>query len=559
MLNNIKSIIAVAGIALLCGGCDKFLNTPPVGSLPSEGYYSTPAHIEQGVRGVYSGLINIEANQYMIFSEDRSDNTWGDPVVNGVRAFSEVAFLRFSSSLDELGTLWKNWYSVIYNANTVLSYIDGVTFESEDVKNQLKGELLFLRGYAFFELARTFGNVPLADHALSASEAKGTAQSTPEDVINNRVIPDLQEAESLLPYESGMKGTDGTSIGGEGRADKVVAEAMLARVYMTLKGFPFNDSSAKTQAASYLKKVLDYSSSNGDKYWAPTIEEWQKQWLTDYELSNKYQIFSIQHRVSAGNKMIFVEGVGLSGEYVAHGSTYCNGSTMNSVYPEATLRYEYVSNNDPRGLGCSFLDGYEAYGSTTAYSNTEFEVEYNGEMVTSYENSINTKFLPYAQKREALGVSFDDTSIDAATNSNGGGWPVNFPVLRLEDMMLLYAELLAEDGNVADALGYVNKIRNRAGVAPVPTSASSAEALNYIKRERKLELYLEGVRWFDQVRYGEWEETTTAKFDRYKVNGEYRQGVSTSNIVAGRHFLPIPYSEMSAVPGLYVQNTGWSD
>lgn len=545
MLKNIAKIFVVAGIAALSVSCQEFLTTPPVGNLSPDGYYNTPAKIEEGVKGVYSILRNVETDHYLTFSEDRSDNMWVEPAPNGIRSSSEVSFYRFQSSLSEAKSLWSNWYRLIYNANSVLASLESVEFSNEAIKNQFKGELLFLRGYAHFELGRSFGNVPIVTANLSAEEAKTLKQSTPVQVIN-AAIQDLKDAEGLLPYENGVKNNSGAAIGGAGRADKVVAQAMLARAYMTLAGYPFNDAQAKSSAKGYLESVLNYSKQNGDKYWAPTAEEWQKQWLTDPNISNKYQIFSVQHRLSTGNGMTTQSaGTSLSAEYLPYGG---GGSLMYPVFIDAALRYEYVKNNDKRGLGQAFMDGYEAYGATLKYSNTEIELTLeDGSKVTSYEASINTKWCPFEQKRKPLGVDFDDSSL--------GGWPLNFPILRLEDMMLLYAEIVA-DSDPAGAMAYVNKIRTRAGV-PTVSASSKEEAMKHIKNERKLEFFLEGIRWFDQVRYGEWKETTIAKYDRYKIDGEYRQGVSTANIKDGKYLLPIPLDEMNTVPGLYTQNPDW--
>lgn len=545
MLKKITKLFVVVGIAALSVSCQEFLTTPPVGSLSPDGYYNTPAKVEEGIKGVYALLRNIEADQYLTCSEDRSDIMWVDPVANGIRSCSEIAFFRIDNTFGEAQNLWANWYRIIYNANSVLASIEAITFENEALKNQFTGELLFLRGYAHFELARLFGNVPIVKANLSAEEAKTLKQSTAAEVINAAIL-DLKDAETALPYENGMKSSSGAAIGGEGRADKVVAQAMLARAYMTLKGWPHNDANATASAKSYLEAVLNYSTQNGNKYWAPTAEEWQKQWLTEPSISNKYQIFSIQHRLGTGNSITGNSLTsGLSGEYLPNGG---GGGLMTPIYIEASLRYEYVKNNDKRGLGQSFIDGFAAYGGNNEYGNTEIEITLeDGSKVKSYEASLNTKLLPFIQKRQALGVQFDDSSL--------GGWPVNFPILRLEDMMLLYAEIVAES-DPAEAMTYVNKIRTRAGV-PTVSASSKEEAMKHIKNERKLEFFLEGVRWFDQIRYGEWKETTIAKYDRYKINGEYRQGVSTANIKDGKYLLPIPLTELEAVPGLYTQTDGW--
>lgn len=549
MSKAFKHIAIFAGMAMLFGSCQGYLNTPPADDLSPDGYYNTPLHIEQGVRGVYSILRDVELNQYLLMSEERSDNLWADPAPNGIRSCSEVSFFRFGSSMDDIKTLWKDWYNLIYNANDVLQAIDAVGFKDQKIKDQFKGELLFLRGLAHFEMARTFGNVPVIDHKLSADEAKSIPQSAPIDVIKNRAIKDLEDAEKLVPYGDEMKNYNGVLISGEGRADKIAVKALLARMYMTIKGWPYNDASATAKAKAYLEEVLKYSKDNGDKYWAPTIDEWKKQWMTDPNIANKYQIFSIQHRLSSGNPLAKNEGYAISGEYLPLGGD--TGGLMTPVAPEMSLWYEYDSNNDPRGHGLAYLDGYDAWGSTPAYSNTKtkFTLE-DGSEAEAFEMSINTKFCPYEQKREPLGINFDDATL--------GGWPLNFPVLRLEDMQLLYAEILVEEGNVSGAMGYVNKIRERAGIELVPENPDAEKALEFIKRERRLEFYLEGIRWFDQIRYGEWKETTIAKFDRYKIGGEYRQGVSDANVYGERYLSPIPYAELTAAPGLYKQNSDWN-
>lgn len=553
MLKNIKHILIAVIAVSAAVSCQDYLNTPPVGSLSPDGFYNSPAHVESGVLGVYSKLQGVEDNQYILCSEDRSDNVWVNSNPDGTRVCSEMSFLRVSSATAEFGSLWAGWYSLIYNANTVLANIDAVEFGSESVKNQFKGEVLFLRALAHFELARTFGNVPIVDHVLSSAESKELAQSTPADVIKNRVIPDLTEAENLLPYRSAMVDAGGSSIAGDGRADKLAAQALLARVYMTLKGFPFNDASAKANAQSYLTKVLQ----NGASYFAPTIDEWKKQWMTDNAISNKYQIFAIQHRLGSGLQITFTSGTMIKNlTFVTDG--YHSGSEMNPVFPEATLRYEFVSNNDPRGLGWSFIDGYDEYeGGVTKYSTTWTDFSYNGATINSVENAINCKWCPTIPKRDETGIAFDESQLGTSTGSYNK-WPLNFPILRYEDMMLLQAELYAEDGQTDQALALVNQIRNRAGIAP-RTASSAAEALKYVKKERQLELYLEGVRWFDQVRYGEWKETTLAKWDNYKIGGAYRANISASSIVEGRHFAPIPMSETTAIPGLYNQNPGWEE
>lgn len=553
MKSIFKYAALVAGLALLCVSCKNKLTIPPVGSLSSEGYFNDPAHVEEGIRGTYSKLRGIENGAYATMSELRSDNVWMDPAPNGTREPSEIGHYRFTPSTGVVGSLWANWYSVIYNANNVLESMDKVTFTNEDVKKQFKGELLFLRAYAHFEMTRVFGNVPIVDHVLSSSESNTLKQTSAKDVLNTLVVPDLKEAIDLLPYQKSMRNSSNGSASNEFRADKLAAQGMLARVLMTLYGWPYKEESVRPAAKSLLKEVIDFAKGNG--YWTDSEVEWKKMFTTDRATQNKLFIFAIQHTNSTGNTFAYNScGESLSTEYFptfTSGSTL-NGNNMTPAYVEATIRHEYEVTGDKRGEFC-ILDTMNPIGLYQGYPNrkTDFTLD-NGERVSIYERSLCTKWLPYATKRESVGVQFNDGDLS-------GGWPVNFPIIRTEDMMLLYAELLAGDGDAAAAVEIVNSIRKRAGVELRPTSCSAAEALEFVKKERKLEFFGEGIRWFDEIRYGEWKEATVKMFNRY-INSSYAGYASTvapGNVVDGKYLCPIPETEMKTVPGLYVQNDGW--
>ena len=554
MKNIFKYAALVAGLALLSVSCNNSkLVIPPVGSLSSEGYFATPAHIEEGIRGAYSRVVGNEGNEYIYLSETRSDNLFPDPAPNATREATEIGHYRFNASMGNVGSVWSGWYSAIYNVNNVLANLENVEFTNDAVKKQFRGELLFLRAYSHFELVRVFGNVPVVDHVLGATEAAELKQTPGADVLKNTVIPELQEAISLLPYQSGMLSYSGGSASGEFRGDKLAAQAMLARVYMTLYGWPYKDSSVKAEAKSLLKSVIDYATANG--YWAPNATEWKKMFTTDRVAQNKYFIFSFQHTLASSNTLAFIScAEALTVDYLptqVTNSRY-NGNSMYTGYVEATLRYEYQVTGDERGKFC-ILDTMAPVGTYTGYTNrlTDFTLD-SGETVTAYERSVNTKWVPYAAKRESVGVTFDDHDLNT-------GWPMNFPIIRTEDMMLLYAELLVEDNDIAGAMDIVNRIRTRAGVEARPTNCSAAEALNFVKMERKLEFLGEGIRWFDEIRYGEWKDATVKIFNRYlnSSNPGYKSTVSTVSIVDGKYLCPIPETEMNTVPGLYVQNEGW--
>ncbi len=546
-IKNIFRIVPVVGccglLAIGAMSCDSYLNQPPVNLLSSDGFYQTLAQANQGVIGVYSDLRYATDYEYYGMSECRSDNAWVNPVVNGQNDRSDVSAFRATAVTGTFESTWNMWYKVIYDANVAIQKIQGATYDNETIQAQFLNEVRFLRGWAYFELARLFGNVPMVTEAASPSTVNNTPQSDALTIINTVVIPDL-EAALNLPEKGKVVNAAGTAVPDQGRADKTAAAAMLARVYMTLAGYPFNDSSAMAKAKTYLQQVLDKKSN----YWATDITEWRKQWTPDYH--NKYSIFAIQYRSGGTGD----PGTGFFVKSLP--PSYTNGVGVRlygyDIFIEKTLRYEYDKiysggNKDLRGEGWTLLDGYEAEANTVAYSNEKESVTVDGVTTDVYVKSQFYKPLPSKPKMDALGLSMDYSALVSMYD-----WPVNFPILRIEDMMLLNAEIMCAENNVSGAVAIVNEIRERAGCDPV-SATTAAEALKYVKRERRLELAGEGIRWFDQVRYGEWKQDIIDMFNRYG-NPE---GTSTADVTDGRYLYPIPQNQMNITPGLYKQNTGY--
>lgn len=531
--------VIVAG-ASSCG--DDYLNTPPRNQLSSDGFYATPSQCNQGIVGIYADLRQLTTNEFWLMSEVRSDNMWVEPQPNGERSYSEIGTFRASAAETTFELAWNEWYKLIYDANQAIAKIPGTTFTNESIREQFINEARFLRGWAYFELVRLFGDVPMITAPKSVSEANNTAQSPARTVIDQVVIPDL-EAALNLPEKGGLKNGLGATV--TGRADRSAAQGMLARVYMQLAGYPFNDQSAAAKAKTYLTQLLAKKS----QYWAPTISEWRRQWMPSY--ANKYSVFAIQYASGgSGNPSIFEMSPGLPPSYT---SVRIFG---NGIWPNKALMYEFerqqkTGNKDLRGEGYTYILGYD-YESDQwpTYTRLTEDVTVDGVTTSQPANAINYKFM--ASKRKAAEFGIDQNIESGITNYDD--WPVNYPVIRIEDMMLLYAEILVSEGKIAEAMAMVNEIRNRAGVDAVPTAGIDATtALNYVKRERRIELCGEGVRWFDQVRYGSWKQDIINKFNSYNNP----PGTDAGNVADGRYLYPIPSNQMGIIPGLYKQNKGY--
>lgn len=541
---KLKNIIYLGALLSATTSCKEYLDQPPVDLLSSNGFYQTTAQANQGVLGIYADLRYATDQTYYHMSEVRSDNAWVTPETNGQRDYSDIGCFRAGAENTMFESAWDMWYKVIYDANVAIQKIDGATFDNADVQAQLLNEAHFLRGWAYFELVRLFGNVPMVTEPSSPSVVNDLPQTDGLTIINSLVIPDLQAALNL-PERGKVLGATGKAVPEQGRADKTAAAAMLARVYMTLAGFPFNDNSAMAQAKNYLSQVLAKKAD----YWAPDIIEWRKQWTPDY--NNKYSVFAIQYRTGGtGNTGIFNIVKSLPPSYTAGVGVRLFG---NDIFLEKTLRYEFDrvysgGNKDLRGEGWSLLDGYEAEANTVAYSNAREAVNWiPGSQDSVYTRTMFYKPIPSKPKMDELGLTMDYASL-----KDYNDWPCNFPVIRIEDMMLLNAEIMCAEGNIAGAIAVVNEIRERAGCDAVSASTAS-EALDLVKRERRIELMGEGVRWFDEVRYGTWKQDILDMFARYNNPN----GTSPSNVTDGRYLYPIPQNQMAITPGLYQQNAGY--
>lgn len=547
---KIKGIIAVSILLFAITSCSDFLDTPPVNLLSSDGFYQSPSQSEQGILGIYANLRQLACDEYLYMSECRSDNTWVTPEIN--REYGEIATFRAGDEVATFNTVWNTWYKVIYDANVAIAKIPDCNFNNNDsMKDQFLGEAHFLRGWAYFELSRLFGNIPLIDIPMSPAEVKNVPQSTSREIIDKIVIPDLTTAKSKLPLSKDMVDSKNSLIPKNGRADRIAAQAMLARVYMTLWGFPYNDSSAQSLAETELKAVITFSESNNDKYWAPDSTEWRKQWMPAEEYYNKYSIFAIQYRSGGtGNPAIFYFGPKMPPSYTSF------AQFGNEIFLEKSMMYEFDKTyqidgktlRDARGIDYSVLTGYEAEPNNPAYSNIIDKLKLpDGSEVDVFTRTMFYKYLPSKRKIEALGFSMDvETGMKDYLD-----WPVNLPIIRYEDILLMYAEILTTK-DIGEAMKIVNRIRKRAGCAP-ETAQNAEEALSFIKRERRIELLGEGVRWFDLIRWNEWQSAIIGMFDSYNNP----QATDKNNVKNGRYLYPIPLNQMNVKPGLYKQNEGY--
>lgn len=497
---------------LLFSSCEDFLDVDSPSSRPTENFYETPAQCEQALTGIYNGLLPL-SNYAILLCEGRADDVWTEAADDKQRDYVDISV--FNPNIYTISTLnsaWNDLYEIVARANLFLEKIEDVEFDDETIKKSFIAEARFLRGYAYFELVRYFGRVPVSLKSLTAEEAMNLKQSEDVDTYNTAIIPDLEYAVENLDEQAY---THSGGIAPAGRANVIAAKALLGRVYLTMSGFPLYDSEKENKASVLFKEVIDYADATG-KYWEPARERWPHIWISDND--NKYHIFEIQYVAEKdyGNPMVFTSVPNVGTDYI--------GIQMSG-----------------NRITCSdALAGiYETYPDDIRYPYT-----------VDSSKKYFTKFFEHKIKRAELGYTDIDGLIVDRTY-----FPINFPIIRLEDVMLMYAEIIGPTG---DGINLVNKIRTRAGL-PELTAEEKADFANAVDVERRRELAFEGIRWHDIVRHNKYIECVTAKFNAYiydengtAIHPNYLKYLG--NIRPGTHLYPIPDTQMKARPGLYEQN-----
>lgn len=515
-------MMLLCGLALTLSSCEDWLDVDSPSSRPVKDFYQTPVQAEQALLGVYNGLLPLP--EYAVLTSDgRSDDVWTEPADDKQRDYVDISV--FNPNIYTTSTLndaWNDLYAIVARANLFLEKVQDLDFQLDedvevDVKSTFLAEARFLRAYAYFELVRYFGRVPVALHSLTADEAMTTPQSEPKDVYAQAIIPDLEYAVEH------MQDVAYTCTGEEaevGRATLPAAKALLGRVYVTMAGYPLNDTEKAELAKPLLKDVIDYADETG-KYWAKDADEWRRIWISDND--NKYHIFEIQYvaEKNYGNPMVFLSVPNVGTDYVG---------------------IQMSGNRITCDTGLEEL--YEEYPSDVRY-----------EATVDPEDRYFTKFFEHKIKRAELGYSDIDGQIVDRTY-----FPINYPLIRLEDVMLMYAEL---EGPTTEAVRLVNRIRTRAGLPELTDADKTEEAFQQrVDDERRRELAFEGIRWHDIVRHHTYIERIQEKFMRMAadetgtiIRPTYLNYVN--NVQEGTYLYPIPDTQMKAKEGLYQQNEAY--
>jgi len=460
-----------------------FIELNPISTVTVDALYKTDKDFEDAVIGMYSPL-RIQYENFWLFGDLPGDDTEQQHSASIDLVSMNNFFV--NSSMSVLNSTWLNYYKIIYNGNSLLSQIEGADPAIVKNKDRHIGEAKFIRALAYFDLVRIFGDVPLIIAPITINEASQKGRDKVDVIYNDLIIKDLIEAEKLLPTSY-----TGANIG---RVTKGAARALLGKVYLTRKDFPKAE-----------EKLLEVT-----KMGYSLLKEYKD--LFDFTKSEHHSEYIFDIEYTAG-------GLGM-------GSTFSNRfvPNMSQIINFYGLKGAGGQQGSPTLPIFSLYEPNDTRKPISVSKVTDGLIDKDGKKIPLIPIDLTTYSRKYV------------TPLQIQNDS-----PVNWKVIRYADVLLMLAEALNENGKTGEALIHLNLVRKRSGLGGF-SNLSANEAREKIYSERRLELHLEGHRWFDLVRTGRALAT-----------------LSSLGIQPFMTVFPIPLVQMQIInnPSIFPQNPGY--
>lgn len=577
--NLFKYIPLIAGfIAFAQVGCNKELDLKPINEIPDADYWKTADQYKIAANEFYTYLISF--NQ-VLYDAPHSD----------IRGDLVAQRNTFSNGSNALAASDGNW-NTAYNRIRAINYL--LAKDSADLSNSVRPERMqyvaeakFFRAYIYFDLLQQFGGVPIITRPLDISSAELQAPRNTRDQVVDLIVKDLEEAIAILPLESGI------SAANKGRISKGAAQAFLGRVSL----YEGTWQKFRNGNASRYNALFDKSIAASDSVIA----------------SNQYQLFAPAVLGDSAQKYLFIledeksnpAGIGKSAnkEYIL-----ANRYSFSLRQIRQNVTHTWVNSALSKKFADMFLsqDGlpieksplFQGYTMTRSeYINRDNRMRYTMMIDSNYywdnENpGARTDWLGDAadiatsrgRHNAANGTGYQNQKWGTERRLNDNEEGYDWPVIRLAEVYLNYAEAVFErNGSISDADldKSLNKVRNRVNKAMPKLSLAlvtnnGLDMRTEIRRERTIELFLEGFRVDDLKRWKTAEIEMPMNVTGVKWKGtrwETRwlvSGKAPYSLDAGGHLifegsrqwaeknylLPIPTQQIQLNPNL-AQNPGW--
>ncbi len=562
--------IALLASGLLLNSCGKeFLEKTPQGQL-GETQISNGEGIEAVLLGAYSimnGNVSGSWGNYAaapsqwVFGEITSDNAHKGSEETDQPNMNLLEMLNPNPANDNLSTMWQVYYEGVLRANSTIRLIKQDQAGAKEIAatraTEIEAEARMLRGHYYFFMWRIFRNLPWIDENTTLDEAK----TKPNDIdIYEKIIEDIKFGVDNLPA---------TKFKGEaGRMDKNVAKAYLGKLYLYQKQYSL--------ALPLFKEVIgskDLRSMKFENNFDVETEDGPEALLVSKH--------AINPNGTADNANV---GDMLSGIYGAPVS--CCGFYQPTI--DLVNSYKVDANGLPYLNGEYRTNPYKSDLGLTGTAKTNYQLDVTLRVDPRLDYTVGRRGVPFLDYGLMPGDSWIRSAAFAgpfvgiktmvrqsqfAGHTVAGeayitGLDVN--IMRLADVYLMAAECAVELGDLNTALNYVNAVRERAAnlpkksvagvevanyqVKPYPSFPNAEYARKAVRMERRLELALEGHRYFDLVRWGEAKNVLESYSTFEGAILPFYRGI---NYKPQNDYFPIPQAEIDRSGGVLKQNTGY--
>ncbi len=577
-MKKIYVIALAAAMTMSLTGCNDFLDYTPTAVVDEDKAFSDP---EKMVNSAYAMLgdcwYSYPFNLWPygdLASDDclKGGGGTGDTGYHDIEVWSSL-----TSTRGELDELWYRLFCAVSRCNRALVSLEenGNNVLGGQTTTEREAEVRFLRAHFYFKLISVFRQVPWIDEQVykdKATEKTSNTQYT-YDQLFGKVIDDFKFAYDNLPE----KQSEG------GRANKIAAAAYLAKCYLTLAwgdGYEATDGVGHINK-DYMQKVVDYTDVVKASHYG-YLEDYGDIFLPDYK-NSKESIFAVQ-------------ASDYSEDHTRYGRANWS-NTLNGCWgiwscgwdfhkPSQNLVNAYKTRNGlPEFTDYNDSDEYPVNGKPTAQKwdprlfhtvgMPTFPYKYEPEYTLTKANSRTPNTYGYYTSMKEV----PQRSKGESYNRPWQAFDMNDYVLRYTDVMLMRAEALIELGRLQEARTIINDIRQRAknsikkhieyaadqcDIALYPESyfQDKETARKCLRWERRLEMGMEGSRFFDLRRWGIASETLNNYFKseaKDVYDGQpYAEYYKDANFTPGKNeFWPVPYNQLYYIPGLYTQNKGY--
>ena len=494
--------IMILSFVMSFTSCEEdFLEKSDPGAGAVDGFFQTADDFKLGVNGIYNSLTaagyftNFWGGNYFHMNMEFdvvSDNMVGQGAA--WKGYSELAS-GLATPLSGGITDWKFNYGLgaISKVNTMLGVMADVDFGTEG-SAKWEAELKYLRGFLYADMAFLYGGMPLITESISAEEADALARSSQAQTYE-QAISDLTFAAANLG--------DTPNAGEFGRPTKMAAQAALGFAYLNQKDY--------ANAKSAFSNII---SQEGGLTGLASAAEWECLNRGCAE-QNKEIIWSIQNGPGAEGTGDYIPmGIptqsgfnGWSGHKFTQNLIDAYGMANGLPITDPDSGYDPANplkNRDPRLRMTFYFEG-DPYDGGVIDDGEFGGVCCNG----STKLMANIGIAPVFPRKY---TADPDLTPEAFAQMNGieFGSPIDLVIYRYADILLAHAEALNESGDTAGAYAGVNKVRNRAGLPDLAAGLSKAAMKDAILQERRVELALEGKRYYDLKRAGILMETVNS-------------------------------------------------